>query len=363
MGTDDVSVFEIAPEDFDAGLLPESARQIGSQGFKEEVRMFFERNLGAFAGWHDISVEDDKIRVSWKASADKANALSEIIKKLRDGEYQEGIQLLRFLLPSREKDAAVHYNLGMALSDTGGLDEAEEHLRKAVEIDPDFTEAKVALGVALSRKRQLDDAAVVLEDAVAGEPDNPYALRTLAACLLKLSRDEERATEYLRKVTAILPDDQQSWVNLGQALESQDRISEADPAYRKAVEINPGNAAAESARRALSRIAERSFKGAGTGTVRSDAVMFCLSAIEKFSAMNRDEIQRCAFEIAMLGTKGISVNNPDKRYTLKSMEGSFTGLQLVCYQYVGFKRIAPDMDIGFDLSKEYESALQLSKQG
>ena len=90
--------------------------------------------------------------------------------------------------------------------------------------------------------------------------------------------------------------------------------------------------------------------------------MFCLSAIEKFSAMSRDEIQRCAFEIAMLGTKGISVNNPDKRYTLKSMEGSFSGLQLVCYQYVGFKRIAPDMDIGFDLSKEYEAALRLSER-
>ena len=148
MGTDDVYVFEIAPEDFDAGLLPEPARQTGSPGFKDQVRRFFERNLDAFAGWHDISVEDDKIRVSWKASPDKADALSEIIKKLRDGEYQEGIQLLRFLLPSREKDAAVHYNLGMALSDTGGLDEAEEHLRKAVEIDPDFTEAKVALGVA-----------------------------------------------------------------------------------------------------------------------------------------------------------------------------------------------------------------------
>ena len=156
MGTDDVHVFEIAPEDFDAGLLPESARQVGSPEFKHEVRRFFERNLESFAGWHDIAVEDDKIRVSWKASADKADALSEIIRKLRDGDYQEGIQLLRFLLPSREKDAAVRYNLGMALSDTGELDGAEEHLRKAVEIDPDFTEAKVALGVALSRKRQLE---------------------------------------------------------------------------------------------------------------------------------------------------------------------------------------------------------------
>jgi len=363
MSTDDVYVFEIAPEDFDAGLLPEPARQPGSQEFKDQVRWFFERNLEAFAGWHDISVEDDKIRVSWKASPDKADALGEIIKKLRDGEYQEGIQLLRFLLPSREKDAAVRYNLGMALSDTGELDEAEEHLRKAIEIRPAFTNAKVALGVALSRKRQWEVAASVLEEAVGEEPDNPYALRNLAACLLASGRDAARATEYLRIATAILPEDQQSWMNLGQALESQDKTVEADAAYRKAIEINPGNPVAESARRALSRIAESSFKEAGIGGVRPDAVMYCLSAIEKFSKMSHAEIQRCAYEIAALGTKGISVNDPDKRYTLKSMEGTFSGLQLLCYQFVGFKRIAPHLDIGFDLSKEYVAALRTSERG
>jgi hypothetical protein len=65
----------------------------------------------------------------------------------------------------------------------------------------------------------------------------------------------------------------------------------------------------------------------------------------------------------MLGTKGIKVNDPDKRYTLKSMEGTFSGLQLVCYQFVGFKRIAPQLDIGFDLSKEYEAALRISERG
>jgi hypothetical protein len=54
MSTDDVYVFEIAPEDFDAGLLPEPARQAGSPEFKDQVRWFFERNLEAFAGWHDI---------------------------------------------------------------------------------------------------------------------------------------------------------------------------------------------------------------------------------------------------------------------------------------------------------------------
>lgn len=87
--------------------------------------------------------------------------------------------------------------------------------------------------------------------------------------------------------------------------------------------------------------------------------MYCLSALEKFSGMTRDQIQRCAFEIAALGTKGISVNDASEKYTLRSLEGKFTGLKLVCYEYVGFKKIAPHLDIGFDLSKEYQAALQM----
>jgi len=56
---------------------------------------------------------------------------------------------------------------------------------------------------------------------------------------------------------------------------------------------------------------------------------------------------------------GLDVNSAEQKYTLKSMEGSFSGLHLVCLQYVAFKKIAPEHSIGFDLSAEYRTALQL----
>jgi len=34
---------------------------------------------------------------------------------------------------------------------------------------------------------------------------------------------------------------------------------------------------------------------------------------------------------------------------------------LVCYEYVAFKQFAPEQNIGFDLSAEYETALKLFK--
>jgi tetratricopeptide (TPR) repeat protein len=363
MSDSDIQVFEIEFSEFNAELLPDDSREPGSARFKTAVHRFFERNLRSFAGWYDISVEDDKIRVSWKTAPGKPDALDEIIKKLQKGEYPEGIQLLRFLLPSRENDASVHYNLGMALSDRSELDEAEKQLRKAVQIEPQFTNAKVALGVALYRKGKLREARETLEEAKADDPGNSYALRNLAACLLALKEDIETAEQYLRDAVEILPEDQQAWIGLAQALEAQGKIDEADEAYAKTIDINPHGQIGEMARNARSKIAERTFKERAQGDTRPDAVMYCLSALQRFSEMTRDQVQRCAFEIAALGTKGISVNDPSKKYTLRALEGSFTGLQLLCYEFVGFKKIAPELDIGFDLSKEYRAALQMFEEG
>ena len=37
----------------------------------------------------------------------------------------------------------------------------------------------------------------------------------------------------------------------------------------------------------------------------------------------------------------------------------FSGLQLRCIQYVGFQILNPSLDLGFDLSAEYQAAMQL----
>jgi hypothetical protein len=58
----------------------------------------------------------------------------------------------------------------------------------------------------------------------------------------------------------------------------------------------------------------------------------------------------------MLGAKGFSVNDPSKKYQLRSLPGDFTGLHLLCIEYVGFKIIDPTVDIGFDIAAEYAEA-------
>lgn len=90
--------------------------------------------------------------------------------------------------------------------------------------------------------------------------------------------------------------------------------------------------------------------------------MYCLAAIEEFEVLAPAAI---AFEIAALGQGGLSVKEPSWKYALKSLPGrEFSGLLLVSMMYVGFKQIDPSVNVGFDLSKEYERAhaLRQAKQ-
>ena len=52
-------------------------------------------------------------------------------------------------------------------------------------------------------------------------------------------------------------------------------------------------------------------------------------------------------------------NDPAERYTLKSIPGQFSGVHLLCIEYVGFQVIDPTVDLGFDLAAEYAEARRI----
>jgi len=220
----------------------------------------------------------------------------------------------------------------------------------------------VALGVALQRHGRANEAVEELREATKRSPDNPWAQRNLGACLLSAGEFQE-AESCLREATRIKPDDQQSWYGLGQALENLGETADADAAYRKVIDIDEYSPTAESARGALRALAQKTFRDKLPGVPRPDAVMYCLGAIERFEKVSQADIQRISFEIAMLGRTGLNVNDPERKYRMKSLPGEYSGLQLVCLMYVGFKIIAPEQDIGFDLAKEYAMAKTMHERG
>ena len=72
--------------------------------------------------------------------------------------------------------------------------------------------------------------------------------------------------------------------------------------------------------------------------------------------MSTNEVQAIGVEIAILGQNGLDLTIPNKKYTLRSLPGEFSGLHLCSIMYAAFKQFAPNDDVGIDFSKEYKAA-------
>jgi tetratricopeptide (TPR) repeat protein len=90
------------------------------------------------------------------------------------------------------------------------------------------------------------------------------------------------------------------------------------------------------------------------------AVFYFLDAFKRFDQMSPDQIRDVAFEIALVGRSGLDYSDPTEKYHLKNIPGKgFSGLHLMCLMFAGFKRIAPEHDVGMDLEEPFLTALQL----
>ena len=93
------------------------------------------------------------------------------------------------------------------------------------------------------------------------------------------------------------------------------------------------------------------------------AVFFFLDSLQRFERMAPEQVRAVAFEVAMLGREGLDYASPDKKYRLKEFPGEeFSGLQMMCFMYAGFKRVAPEHDLGMDLNDPFLTALSMHER-
>ena len=354
--------FVISVDDFDRSLLDENTGAPGTDSFLSAVEGFFKNEYGDLGGKVEVEVNSGAIRVTWNPDRVLPEYVEMAVERLRRRDYQKGISILRSLLEFAQNDEDILYNLGMAESDTGQLAHAEKHLRHLVELRPKHVNAHVALGVALQRQGKTDDAILALTKAVEMDPRNSYAHRNLGACLL--SAGEPRKAEWrFTEAVRLKEEDTRAWLGLAQTREAQGKLDEADSAYVKVIELDSLGEIGESARKARSKLAREEFARKANGRVRMDATMYCLAAMEEFQPMSDDEIRSVVLEIALLGRRGLDVNNPKKQYTLTNQAAHYSGLQLVCMMFVGFKKLGIVQDVSFDLSREFDAAVKLYRKG
>jgi Flp pilus assembly protein TadD len=346
--------------DFDRSQLPADRQGLEGDGFRMAVQDYLAGCFPAAGGPAEVIVAADRITLRWSDKT-MARTLTEYgVERLQAGDMKRGMSLLRLSLARDAGDVIAAFNLSIALSDEGQVDEALSLLERVVVLAPDYVQAWVALGVALSRKGDMHAAIAPLRNAVDLAPDDGHAQKNLGAALAAI-RESAEAHPHLERAVALLPGDAAVWLNFGRNCEDLGKPKLADEAYRKAIDLDHAGKIGGLAEKGLTRIASKGFHSDGS-PARPDALCYIGDALDRFQGLPQTDVAKITFEIAMLGSRGLDVNNPGKKYSVASLEGGFSGLHLLCIEYVGFQMIDPSIDLGFDLSTEYQAALALRRK-
>jgi tetratricopeptide (TPR) repeat protein len=157
--------------------------------------------------------------------------------------WRNGELLWTHTLACTSGNYTAHNNLGDALFQRGGVDEAIAQYQTALQIEPDYSFACYNLGNALLKKGRADEAITQYRTALQIKPDYVEAHDNLGNVLLQKGRVDEAITQY-RTALQIKPDYVEAHDNLGNVLLQKGRVDEAITQYRTALQIKPDNAKA-----------------------------------------------------------------------------------------------------------------------
>lgn len=193
---------------------------------------------------HERGRHREAIRLIGKAIRrlpDKAhfhNNLGNAHRALGEGERARRAYAKALALDPRY--AKAHFNLGVLLAGEDDFEAARQHLRRAVESDPGLAEAWLELA-RLFRRQGLHAAAIdTYQQVLKVRPDDLAALVDLGA-LYQVTVQTPRAVRLLERACVLDPEHPLARFNLAQAYAELGRGEEAEAAYRKVVEVAPGN--------------------------------------------------------------------------------------------------------------------------
>lgn len=160
---------------------------------------------------------------------------------------EQAVTLLNAALTKDPRYALAHAGLGevylrlwMLTKDPEFARLAEEHCRRALEIDSLVAPAWVTLGMLHSQTGKPDEALSDFARALARAPGSAEVLRERSVALGRLGRFEEAEKSYGAAI-AQRPDSWAAYNYLGTFLFSRGRNTEAEAAFRQALRLAPDN--------------------------------------------------------------------------------------------------------------------------
>ncbi|MFH0944971.1 MAG: tetratricopeptide repeat protein [Planctomycetota bacterium] len=156
------------------------------------------------------------------------------------GAYSKAIVEWEHVIRLLPHDEDAHDQVGhlYATYVPNGAVTAEEHLRKAVLLRPEFFEAHTNLGWALAMQGRLDEAVREYRKAIELKPGFTLAHNNLGLALARLGRETDARAEFERALE-INPNHLYSHLNLGNLLLEQGDRDKALGHFAEAARINP----------------------------------------------------------------------------------------------------------------------------
>lgn len=337
---------------FDLTLLPEGARDVASPEFPDAVTEFFRRQFRELGANGVVTVTPEQISVGWVTHG--FDPVSAAVAKLKRGQLREGAQLLEVARSRRPDSPDLLFNLGVARSELGELDQAIAILSHLVEIDPEYVHGLVALGVALGRSGRTAEAMTPLVRAVELAPADAWAQKNLGGLLFRLNRGTE-ARPHLEAAVRLAPDDAQAWLHLGEICLS---IGEKEPgrdALKRARSLDPHGPIRDRADAALNRLAAIELPRNSDG-INPDALAAMIWAVGHLRSLSAQAAQHLTLQAALIGQHGLRFSDTKRVFRLEGLHEPLTTLQLACLIHAGVQSYAPNTQSGLPLENEYKTA-------
>ena len=150
--------------------------------------------------------------------------------------YDAAIKLVPTVEP---RHWALFFSRGVCEERQLRWDDAEQDLRKALELNPDQPQVLNYLGYSfIDRGANLDEALTMIERAVAAEPETGYIIDSLAWALFRLGKYED-ALAPMEKASLLEPVDPVVTDHLGDVYWMVGRIREAEFQWHRALSLDP----------------------------------------------------------------------------------------------------------------------------
>ena len=223
--------------------------QVGYQAMADRYTYLPEIGVTIALAWGASDLARSWPHRGWVGGVASAVALAALMGCAwqQTGYWRDSETLWNHTLASTRRNHIAHYNLGVALDHLGRIDEAMSQYRKALEVKPDYVDARMNLGVDLASRGQTDEAIAAYRETIRLAPQFATAHNNLGVALAGVGQIDEAILQY-QKTLELDPGFAEAYNNLGNALAVLGQLDEAIADYDQALKRLPDYAEAHNNR-------------------------------------------------------------------------------------------------------------------